>query len=99
MTTKARPGKITTIEAAVQVLGGPGEIRQFLIAMLSEQEFEQLGKRWRAYQLRRQGYTLKEVKELTPIAMGTATRVSRLCNGPERAILDTMLRRVAEQKS
>ena len=81
-----------SIEEAFTVLRGPNEVHSFLNAMLSEREYNQLKKRWRAYQLRARGVTLAKVVGQARVAMATATRAAKLVRTSARFLNDVIAR-------
>ncbi len=91
-----RAPTLIPIEVALPLLKNEDEARAFLVAMLSEQEFQQLRNRWAAYQHRAQGMTLAEIARTTGIATATANRAAKLFrDSPEilQSVIDRAERR------
>jgi uncharacterized protein YerC len=86
------PPTIIPIEAVLPVLKTSEEAREFLAAVLSEREFQQLQNRWTAYQYRAQGMTLAGIARTTGIATATASRAAKL-HRTSRVILDGLIAR------
>lgn len=67
----------------------PDEVERFLKVILSSKEVENLGKRWRAFQMLLEGKTQRSVSKALPISIATVSRAANVIKS-ERALLERL---------
>lgn len=85
-----------TLSEALLSLQSPREVRQFLEDLCTPAEIEAMVDRWRVAQLLDQGYTYRDIRELTEVSVTTVGRVARcmeMGTGGYRTVLDRLGRK------
>ena len=85
-----------TLSEALLSLQSPREVREFLEDLCTPSEIEAMVDRWRVAQLLDQGYTYRDIRELTEVSVTTVGRVARsmeLGAGGYRTVLDRLERK------
>lgn len=80
-----------TLSEALLSLRTREEVREFLEDLCTPAELEAMVDRWRVAQLLDQGYTYRDIRDLTEVSVTTVGRVARfmeLGNGGYRTALD-----------
>lgn len=87
-----------SLSEALLSLQSTQEVRQFLEDLCTPAEVEAMVDRWRVVQLVDQGYTYRDIREMTEVSVTTIGRVARFMEhgtGGYRTVLD----RLEEQES
>ena len=87
-----------SLSEALLSLQSTQEVRQFLEDLCTPAEVEAMVDRWRVAQLVDQGYTYRDIREMTEVSVTTIGRVARFMEhgtGGYRIVLD----RLEEQES
>jgi TrpR-related protein YerC/YecD len=87
-----------SLSEALLSLQSTQEVRQFLEDLCTPAEVEAMVDRWRVAQLVNQGYTYRDIREMTEVSVTTIGRVARFMEhgtGGYRTALD----RLEEQES
>jgi TrpR-related protein YerC/YecD len=82
-----------TLSEALLSLESPREVREFLEDLCTPAEIEAMVDRWRVAQLLDQGYTYRDIREMTEVSVTTVGRVARsmeLGTGGYRTVLDRL---------
>ena len=82
-----------TLSEALLSLETPAEARAFLEDLCTPAELEAMVDRWRVAQLLDQGYTYRDIREMTEVSVTTVGRVARsmeLGAGGYRTVLDRL---------
>jgi TrpR-related protein YerC/YecD len=66
-----------TLSEALLSLQSPQEVREFLEDLCTPAEIEAMVDRWRVAQLLDQGYTYRDIREMTEVSVTTVGRVAR----------------------
>jgi TrpR-related protein YerC/YecD len=85
-----------TLSEALLSLQSPQEVREFLEDLCTPAEIEAMVDRWRVAQLLDQGYTYRDIRELTEVSVTTVGRVARSMEmgaGGYRTVLDRLGRK------
>ena len=85
-----------TLSEALLSLQSPREVRKFLEDLCTPAEIEAMVDRWRVAQLLDQGYTYRDIRELTEVSVTTVGRVARsmdMGSGGYRTVLDRLGRK------
>jgi TrpR-related protein YerC/YecD len=87
-----------SLSEALLSLQSTQEVRQFLEDLCTPAEVEAMVDRWRVAQLVDQGYTYRDIREMTEVSVTTIGRVARFMEhgtGGYRTVLD----RLGDQES
>jgi TrpR-related protein YerC/YecD len=82
-----------SLSEALLCLDTSQEVRQFLEDLCTPAEIEAMVDRWRVAQLLEQGYSYREIRELTEVSVTTIGRVARFIEmgtGGYRTALDRL---------
>jgi TrpR-related protein YerC/YecD len=82
-----------TLSEALLALQTPREVGEFLQDLCTPAELEAMVDRWRVAQLLDQGYTYRDIRELTEVSVTTIGRVARFMergNGGYRTALNRL---------
>jgi TrpR-related protein YerC/YecD len=82
-----------SLSEALLSLQSTQEVRQFLEDLCTPAEVEAMVDRWRVAQLVDQGYTYREIREMTEVSVTTIGRVARYMEhgeGGYRTVLDRL---------
>ena len=82
-----------TLSEALLSLQAPQEVRKFLEDLCTPAEIEAMVDRWRVAQLLDQGYTYRDIREMTEVSVTTVGRVARSMeqgSGGYRSVLDRL---------
>jgi len=85
-----------TLSEALLSLQSPKEVREFLEDLCTPAEIEAMVDRWRVAQLLDQGYTYRDIREMTEVSVTTVGRVARsmeLGAGGYRTVLERLARK------
>lgn len=66
-----------TLSEALLSLETPQEVKEFLEDLCTPAELEAMVDRWRVAQLLNQGYTYRDIRDLTEVSVTTIGRVAR----------------------
>ena len=86
-----------TLSEALLSLRTPQEVGEFLEDLCTPAELEAMVDRWRVAQLLDQGYTYRDIRDLTEVSVTTIGRVARFMergNGGYRTVLNRLGRNV-----
>ena len=87
-----------TLSEALLSLQSPREVREFLEDLYTPTEIEAMVDRWRVAQLLDQGYTYRDIREMTEVSVTTVGRVARsmeLGAGGYRTVLERLGRKTS----
>jgi TrpR-related protein YerC/YecD len=82
-----------SLSEALLTLQSTQEVRQFLEDLCTPAEVEAMVDRWRVAQLVDQGYTYRDIREMTEVSVTTIGRVARFMEhgtGGYRTVLDRL---------
>ncbi len=82
-----------SLSVALLSLQSTQEVRQFLEDLCTPAEVEAMVDRWRVAQLVDQGYTYRDIREMTEVSVTTIGRVARFMEhgtGGYRTVLDRL---------
>ena len=82
-----------TLSEALLSLETPREAREFLEDLCTPAELEAMVDRWRVAQLVNQGYSYRDIREMTEVSVTTIGRVARFIEqgtGGYRTVLDRL---------
>ena len=82
-----------TLSEALNSLDSPREVRAFLEDLCTPAELEAMVDRWRVAQLVNQGYSYRDIREMTEVSVTTIGRVARFMEhgtGGYRTVLDRL---------
>jgi TrpR-related protein YerC/YecD len=88
-----RKAAARTLSEALLSLQSPQEVRKFLEDLCTPAEIEAMVDRWRVAQLLDQGYTYRDIREMTEVSVTTVGRVARYMeqgSGGYRTVLDRL---------
>ena len=82
-----------SLSEALLCLGNPQEVQQFLEDLCTPAEIEAMVDRWRVAQLVNQGYSYRDIREITEVSVTTIGRVARFMEmgtGGYRMVLERL---------
>jgi len=85
-----------TLSEALLSLQTPSEVTEFLQDLCTPAEIEAMVDRWRVAQLLEQGYSYRDIREMTEVSVTTIGRVARYLEqgtGAYRTVLDRLGRK------
>jgi len=85
-----------TLSEALLSLQTPSEVTEFLQDLCTPAEIEAMVDRWRVAQLLEQGYSYRDIREMTEVSVTTIGRVARYLEqgaGGYRTVLDRLGRK------